>query len=106
MKTAPPKRPRMKLSPPMQRALYHASASTSTQWLADYITEHGDRLAQLGARRAFDEAGLEEYGDISWHLPLPLKYGELDAELADALFYVAAVMQHAVVARIVKERTE
>jgi hypothetical protein len=98
--TRKPKNPPMVVRPPMQRRLYEAAAPAAIDTLIHRLQQHREELIELGARRAFDEVGVDEYGDTTWHMPRPLLLDEADAELADAIFYIVAHQQYPVVEQL------
>lgn len=79
------------ISVDQQRALYREYAHLALPLIAARLTTDAQRLITLGETRAFDTVGVEQYGDSSFHLTTAEASNELDAELADAVFY--AVLQ-------------
>lgn len=80
----------------MQRALVDAAAHRTVDFIVDYIRANRERLVELTFERAFGPEG-DAYGDATWRLPPPAVLRELDAELADAIFYGSVHQQLPVV---------
>lgn len=93
----------MIVDPATQRALFQAAARQAVEDLTARLQLETEHLIELAERRAFDDVGLEEYGDTTWHLPDELKIDEADAELADAIFYQVTHIQSPVVAVITQQ---
>lgn len=89
------------VDPRMQAALYRTAARAAVDYIQARLDLEADRLIELGERRAFDDVGLAEYGDDTFHLPHDLKVDELDAELADAIFYAVTVIVEPLIAELV-----
>jgi len=70
-----------------QRAVYREYAHLAVPLITARIGTDAQRLITLGEQRAFDTVGVQQYGDSSFHLTSAAASIELDAELADAVFY-------------------
>jgi hypothetical protein len=83
-----------------QRRLYERHAQAAFDALLARLGEQREELIELGARRAFRDVGVYEYGDATYHKSERQLGEETDAELADAIFY-----QHIRVARAAGDLT-
>jgi hypothetical protein len=78
----------MRIPLEQQREVYDRFGAEAGRVLVEQLGSRIEELVRLGAERAFSEVGIHEYGDATyWTSPEQLEQ-ELDAELADAVFYL------------------
>ncbi len=78
----------MRIDLDKQRATYDEFADEAARQLIGMLEKRIPHLVDLGRSRAFEDVGLYEYGDATyWHDDDRLQ-DEVDAELADAIFYL------------------
>lgn len=71
-----------------QRDLYGQHAEAAVTALEQLLRERRHELIELGEGRAFEAVGVHEYGDSTYWLGEGRLAEEIEAELADAIFYM------------------
>lgn len=85
--TTPPERP-LRVPLDRQRELYRRHAERAVDELLRVLAARRSELIELGHERAFEQVGVEQYGDSTYFRTADELDSEAAAELADAIFYL------------------
>jgi len=81
-----------------QRELYDRHAEAAADELMERLGGDRQALIELGRQRAFQDVGVDQYGDSTYFKDEDSLLEEAAAELADAIFYLGV--------RIARQRGE